>query len=502
MNLKNFEQLNQMALSHVSHHRFDDAIKLYRCFLSDSPGHTGAQLNFLRVLLRIGELDQALKLAQTIPFGSRHAVLNALCGQVFLSTRHYSAASAAIEAALQFRPDDASLLLMLSEALIGGGRLDEAISLLKRLAVRFPNEREPFVNLAIAYSESGRLDDAKAVYLKLIDKYPADLLILANACRFFLHSQNLVVADQLISKFVDCDTENLDAQLLKAELMQLSADNLDVVSQWTKLYRAHPADLRIVVPFVYSLLANNDLEAVRECLHSFMSASSLPFDTRLWSLLCDLPESLQLPFVDPFLLRPENVVASQQIFPSADNDLELLTDYVLNSSSLVDNRVGKPTDMGLQSHELLDSGHPCAVALRQRIAPLVSDYLSHHSQHPLLAHLQHKSSSTDQSLHCNWRWSGWGVALRSGGRQRRHTHPESFLSGVLYLQVPDSVVQGSDGQGSLQFTHSIYQDLDNQTPFTIKPYPGLVVLFPSYLPHETSSFVSEQQRVCIAFNIA
>jgi uncharacterized protein (TIGR02466 family) len=100
------------------------------------------------------------------------------------------------------------------------------------------------------------------------------------------------------------------------------------------------------------------------------------------------------------------------------------------------------------------------------------------------------------------RFSGWGVVLRAGGKQIRHTHPEAEISGVLYLKIP--TMFGSDvanNEGSLWFSPN--PCFQNQVEgLTVNPQPGMLVLFPSFLPHETIPFVSEEDRICIAFNVS
>ena len=88
--------------------------------------------------------------------------------------------------------------------------------------------------------------------------------------------------------------------------------------------------------------------------------------------------------------------------------------------------------------------------------------------------------------------SGWGVVLEPLGYQKKHTHTESLLSGVLYLEIPDFPNNGKH-EGELRFAgHQHYY---------IQPKEGMVVLFPSYLPHETIPYTSSGERICIAFNV-
>ena len=89
--------------------------------------------------------------------------------------------------------------------------------------------------------------------------------------------------------------------------------------------------------------------------------------------------------------------------------------------------------------------------------------------------------------------SGWGVILKNGGYQKRHIHPEAKISGVFYLSVPNQTSSSKTDEGNLLFS--------TKSPLSVSPNTGLVVLFPSYLPHETvPQCCKTTERICIAFN--
>jgi uncharacterized protein (TIGR02466 family) len=87
--------------------------------------------------------------------------------------------------------------------------------------------------------------------------------------------------------------------------------------------------------------------------------------------------------------------------------------------------------------------------------------------------------------------SGWGVILQRGGYQKKHTHTDAEVSGVVYLKVPKEEENRAEN-GCLMF--SGYQKK------IVKPKPGMIVIFPSYLPHETIPYDQDSERICIAFN--
>ena len=93
----------------------------------------------------------------------------------------------------------------------------------------------------------------------------------------------------------------------------------------------------------------------------------------------------------------------------------------------------------------------------------------------------------------------WANILGNKGHQISHIHPEALVSGVYYVSVPESIKQASqpdNRQGFLLFS----QPETNNNRY-IQPREGLIVLFPSYLYHETLPLEYEETRICVAFDV-
>ncbi|MEO7387401.1 MAG: putative 2OG-Fe(II) oxygenase, partial [Gammaproteobacteria bacterium] len=100
------------------------------------------------------------------------------------------------------------------------------------------------------------------------------------------------------------------------------------------------------------------------------------------------------------------------------------------------------------------------------------------------------------------RVQGWYVRLLSGGHQSFHNHPFGWLSGVVYLQMPR---QAAAGEGAIEFglEGSGFPRLSERLSPTLlhQPAPGQLALFPSSLFHRTIPFRSDEERLCIAFDL-
>lgn len=101
-----------------------------------------------------------------------------------------------------------------------------------------------------------------------------------------------------------------------------------------------------------------------------------------------------------------------------------------------------------------------------------------------------------------WSVDAWGTILHRGGHQRPHIHPGGFVSGVFYVTLPP-VDAGDREAGWIEFGGLPYETPADYEPwkFRREPEPGLLVLFPSYMPHSTVPFDSDHRRVSLAFDL-
>ena len=82
-----------------------------------------------------------------------------------------------------------------------------------------------------------------------------------------------------------------------------------------------------------------------------------------------------------------------------------------------------------------------------------------------------------------------------------HIHTSSWLSGVIYLKMPDQL---AGDEGTITFTlHGYDYPIRNNDIPTVKHVPkeGDLVLFPSSLFHYTTPFQSDEERHCMSFDL-
>jgi tetratricopeptide (TPR) repeat protein len=96
----------------------------------------------------------------------------------------------------------------------------------------------------------------------------------------------------------------------------------------------------------------------------------------------------------------------------------------------------------------------------------------------------------------------WSVLLKPNGFHVDHFHPDGWISSAFYVETPKAALETEDRQGWIKFGQPPFSFEPAQPPeHFVKPEPGLLVLFPSYMWHGTVPFTSDERRMSIAFDL-
>jgi uncharacterized protein (TIGR02466 family) len=109
-----------------------------------------------------------------------------------------------------------------------------------------------------------------------------------------------------------------------------------------------------------------------------------------------------------------------------------------------------------------------------------------------------------------WRAECWANVNRRGHANKRHTHPGCYWSGTYYVDTGEGI--GGDLGGEFQFHDPRGGALrgnagagvaapGDAAPL-VRPEPGLMVIFPSWMLHSVRPYRAGGTRISIAFNLA
>jgi uncharacterized protein (TIGR02466 family) len=124
---------------------------------------------------------------------------------------------------------------------------------------------------------------------------------------------------------------------------------------------------------------------------------------------------------------------------------------------------------------------------------------------PIRAHMEKLGRGDDPHRRRNtgqYRIEGaWSVLLKPAGFHRDHFHSQGWLSSAFYVETPTTALDRQDKEGWLRFGQP---PIRTQPPIAadhfVRPKPGRLALFPSYMWHGTVPFTTDESRLTVAFD--
>lgn len=96
----------------------------------------------------------------------------------------------------------------------------------------------------------------------------------------------------------------------------------------------------------------------------------------------------------------------------------------------------------------------------------------------------------------------WLNYTKPGGYHHEHHHPNSFISGVFYVNgdgMNDKIVFTKERHEHFDIQSNVY-NLHNAQTWWLPAETGTLILFPSHLTHSVPITKSKKMRVSLAFN--
>lgn len=96
----------------------------------------------------------------------------------------------------------------------------------------------------------------------------------------------------------------------------------------------------------------------------------------------------------------------------------------------------------------------------------------------------------------------WSVRLKPGGFHADHFHPQGWISSAFYVETPDQALGRDTREGWIRFGQPpVRLDPPLEAEHYVRPEPGRLVLFPSYMWHGTVPFTTDESRMTVAFDV-
>ena len=434
---------------------------------------------------------------------------------------------------LKRRPDDANALNMAGVAAFDSNDSETALRWLNAAKAAAPSDPQAFYNLGLVHQSQGRLDEAYADYSAAIEFGPDVASSHFNLGAVLTQMGRFEAALDSLDAALALDPEHAKAYASKGYILRIQGRVEDAVAMYGRAFSLSPDDPALLGDLG---LALRDSGRFQEAASAFDRALSIDPDyAEAISNYCDTLLRMDAPrdavaICDDYLSRHPyhaSVLAAKSValnevgdkaavaklvdldrfiaptqhdgapgFPSMDDFNDALAGHILAHPSLVVAPTSNATQLGKHSGELLVAPKGPIAAFETLIRRAVKEYSNRlraapDRNHPVVANIPDR-----------WSLNIWSIVLEGEGYQLPHIHRAAWMSGVYYVRVPDIVQDGSRA-GWIEFGRpgAEYHGAAEPETRAFQPAPGLMVLFPSYMFHETIPFVSTQTRISIAFDI-
>lgn len=492
--------------------------------------------------MTLGNAAERLQLVVSLALSGRHdeaeAVAReirdkAIAGEAWLALFRINAnlqrlesAREALDRALETTPGSPALRLERALLLEAMGRAAESLAALEELAREDTDSPMLLVHLARALEFAGRDGEARAVLERGLARWPADP---ALHRQFALACWRAGEAGmQRLEQAIAAHPAELPLRLVAAELLRNAGDAARALTLLEGAARYAPG-----APVIASAIGVvlDDLDRSAEALPYLRAAAKTahnpaPVERNLAAVLLRTGEPAEaLGIVDALLARTPD---DQQLLAYRATALRLLgaaayhalhdyarlvrayrpapppgfPDVAAFNAAFADTLTrlhrGRQRPLaqslrgGTQTDRNLPADEPHVAAFFAMIDAPIRDYI---------AQLGVPGHPTDRRRSPDYRIAGsWSVQLAPGGYHTDHVHPQGWISSAYYVELP-----AEDGSGSragwLRFGEPGLRIAGCAADHFVRPEPGMLVLFPSYLWHGTVPFHEGGRRLTAAFDV-
>ena len=484
---------NNLGITYQQLGKLDEAESSYRKAIELKPDYAEAHYNLGIILQELGRFDEAeLNYQQVIALKPDYAEAYSNLGNTLLELSRFDEAETSYREAIALKPDYAEGHFNLGVTLKKLGKLDEAEASYRQAIALKPNQAEAHSNLGNIFLEIGRFDEAEVNYRQAIALKPD----YAEA-----HS-NLGEALNESGRFDEAEASYRQAIVLNPGFA-LAHFNLGIMLKEQSRLDEAEASLRQAV-----FLKPNYTEAqnqLLECL--FLQDKKFIFFDELDNLInqgkasaiigslttrSSLKYGLEKPNL--FCTKPLNYVLHDNLNTRYDFEKTFVekAKSILNKNWILNRSQPLLVNGNQTSGNIFDIKSNDTNEIQNIIRNEVEKYRIKfkESEEGLI-----KKMPVEYSLY------GWFISMKSGGSLKPHIHSEGWLSGSIYINVPQKLEADS---GNLVVSMGLENDVTSRRineKKTINVATGSMVLFPASLMHFTIPFESEEERIVLAFDV-
>ncbi|MCB5206668.1 tetratricopeptide repeat protein [Methylovorus mays] len=480
---------NVLGIALESQQKYADAAVSYRNAIALEPKIAEIHFNLGVVLGHLGRMEEAIaSYRKAISLKPDLAVAYFNLGFALQTLGRYEEAIPSYRKAAAMQPTFYEAHGNLGTVLQKQGKTEDAIASYRK-ALDIHADARGYFNLATALRDHGQLEDAVTAYRAALRMQPDYADAWNNLGEALRDQGNMDEAVKAYQQALQLAVAHPAANYNLAEFLYLAAEYAQAIPYFE---RSQLGDWQERI--LYCLYKSGQFDAFKARLpHAMGDTHASPFLATLsthYSTNFGVPDSYR------FCPQPMDYVFHSRIAPLAEQDSTLLHALLkdITLTEIAERKQGR-LHHGIQSAgNLFKRSEASFKTLAQLIKQQVQAFREHYAGQDceLIEGFPDDIEFT----------SSWYVKMQKGGHLTSHIHEIGWLSGCVYLAIPKD--KQGEHDGSIEFSTDGDEYPRQHDDFPVKviaPQVGDIVLFPSSLFHRTIPFNSNEERICVAFDI-
>ncbi|NQY26390.1 MAG: tetratricopeptide repeat protein [Piscirickettsiaceae bacterium] len=484
-----FDLHNLYANALAGQNLFKEAIVSFRNALEFDPNLAELHLNIAILLTNINRTEEAItsyKKAISLNTSLTDAHYN--LGTALQSQDMFEQATDCYKKAIALEPGFFEALVNLGVVLQEQGHLAEAIDAYEK-ALKIQQTAKVYFNMGTALKNEGKLEDAIDSYNKALELEPSYAEVHSNLGEV-LRDQGRY--EESVIFYKQALTFDPDLPVANYSLAVYLYDSGDLDGAATHFKRSGFADWE--ERSLYCLYKSERFDEFKKGLDELVAVKhASPF---LATLAGHYAENFEVENNYKFCPDPMKFVFHTNI-PELQGEHSELREALLKeirSADVSEKMQGRLVNGVQSAGNLLKRPEPVFQQLAACVKEAVERYRQQYKDEDC-EFIKSFPKTTEIA-------SSWYVRMKQGGHLNSHIHEDGWISGAMYLALPTDKKHKHEGSIEVSTHGDDYpKKHDNFSTNTIAPEVGDFVMFPSSLFHRTIPFTSDEERICIAFDL-